>query len=178
MTSWLVTGGAGYIGSHVARVFAERGIGVVVVDDLSSGHREFVDPGVPFVEGSILDGDLLGRTFAAHDVEGVIHIAGFKYAGESVKRPLHTLRQNVVGTMVLLEEMQRAGVGKVVFSSSAGTRAGCSGATLRGRWSRGRRWRGGVGRPSRRLPGRCEGAGASRAGWCPRGPTRTRGSPR
>jgi len=119
MTSWLVTGGAGYIGSHVARVFAERGIGVVVVDDLSSGHREFVDPGVPFVEGSILDGDLLGRTFAAHDVEGVIHIAGFKYAGESVKRPLHTLRQNVVGTMVLLEEMQRAGVGKVVFSSSA-----------------------------------------------------------
>lgn len=109
MTSWLVTGGAGYIGSHVARVFAERGIGVVVVDDLSSGHREFVDPGVPFVEGSILDGDLLGRTFAAHDVEGVIHIAGFKYAGESVKRPLHTLRQNVVGTMVLLEEMQRAG---------------------------------------------------------------------
>ena len=119
MTSWLVTGGAGYIGSHVARVYAERGIGVVVVDDLSSGHREFVDPGVPFVEGSILDGDLLGRTFAAHDVEGVIHIAGFKYAGESVKRPLHTLRQNVVGTMVLLEEMQRAGVGKVVFSSSA-----------------------------------------------------------
>lgn len=119
MKSWLVTGGAGYIGSHVARVFAERGIDVVVVDDLSSGHREFVDPGVPFVEGSILDGDLLGRTFAAHDVEGVIHIAGFKYAGESVKRPLHTLRQNVVGTMVLLEEMQRAGVGKVVFSSSA-----------------------------------------------------------
>ncbi len=90
MTSWLVTGGAGYIGSHVVRAFAERGIGVVVLDDLSSGHREFVDPGVPFVEGSILDSDLLGRTFAAHDVEGVIHIAGFKYAGESVKRPLHT----------------------------------------------------------------------------------------
>ena len=119
MRSWLVTGGAGYIGSHVARLFAERGIGVVVVDDLSSGHREFVDPGVPFVEGSILDGDLLGRTFAAHDVEGVIHIAGFKYAGESVNRPLHTYRQNVVGTMVLLEQMQRAGVDKLVFSSSA-----------------------------------------------------------
>ncbi|MBK9696675.1 MAG: UDP-glucose 4-epimerase GalE [Propionibacteriaceae bacterium] len=119
MRSWLVTGGAGYIGSHVARLFAERGIGVVVVDDLSSGHREFVAADTPFVEGSILDGALLGRTFADHEVEGVIHIAGFKYAGESVNRPLHTYRQNVVGTMVLLEQMQRAGVDKLVFSSSA-----------------------------------------------------------
>ena len=97
MRSWLVTGGAGYIGAHVARLFAERGIGVVVVDDLSSGHREFVAADTPFVEGSILDGDLLGRTFAEHEVEGVIHLAGFKYAGESVNRPLHTYRQNVVG---------------------------------------------------------------------------------
>ncbi len=118
-STWLVTGGAGYIGAHVARVFAKRGFGVVVVDDLSSGHREFVAPGVPFVQGSILDGALLRATFAEHPIEGVIHIAGFKYAGESVKRPLHTYRQNVVGTMVLLEEMQRAGVDKIVFSSSA-----------------------------------------------------------
>ena len=119
MSTWLVTGGAGYIGAHVARVFAERGIGVVVVDDLSSGHQEFVAPGTPFVHGSILDGGLLRATFAEHPIEGVIHIAGFKYAGVSVKRPLHTYQQNVVGTMVLLEEMHHAGVDKIVFSSSA-----------------------------------------------------------
>ena len=119
MSTWLVTGGAGYIGAHVARVFAERGIGVVVVDDLSSGHSEFVAPETPFVHGSILDGGLLRSTFDEHRIEGVIHIAGFKYAGVSVKRPLHTYQQNVVGTMVLLEEMERAGVDKIVFSSSA-----------------------------------------------------------
>lgn len=92
---------------------------VVVIDDLSSGHRQFVAPRVPFVRGSILDGDLLRRTFTAYPIEGVIHIAGFKYAGESVRRPLHTYQQNVLGTMVLLEEMQQAGVGSIVFSSSA-----------------------------------------------------------
>ena len=119
MSTWLVTGGAGYIGAHVTRVFAERGMDVVVIDDLSSGHRQFVAPGVPFVRGSILDGDLLRRTFTAYPIEGVIHIAGFKYAGESVRRPLHTYQQNVLGTMVLLEEMQQAGVGSIVFSSSA-----------------------------------------------------------
>jgi len=119
VSSWLVTGGAGYIGSHVVRVFQEHGMGVVVVDDLSSGHREFVRDDVPFVEGSILDGGLLRRAFAEHAIEGVIHIAGFKYAGVSVQRPLHTYAQNVAGTVTLLEEMERAGVGVIVFSSSA-----------------------------------------------------------
>jgi len=117
--TWLVTGGAGYIGSHVARVFRERGIEVVVIDDLSTGHRAFVDPGVPFVGGSILDGGLLRETFAEHRVDGVVHIAGFKYAGVSVQRPLHTYAQNVTGTLTLLEAMQSAGVGRIVFSSSA-----------------------------------------------------------
>ena len=119
MRTWLVTGGAGYIGAHVVRVFAERGMGVVVVDDLSSGHRGFVPGDVPFVEGSILDGALLRRTFVEHAIDGVIHIAGFKYAGVSVRRPLHTYAQNVVGTITLLEEMERAGVPSIVFSSSA-----------------------------------------------------------
>ena len=119
--TWLVTGGAGYIGAHVVRAFGERGLRAVVVDDLSSGHREFVPDGVPFVEGSILDTDLLTRTLREHEVEGVVHVAGFKYAGVSVQRPLHTYTQNVTGTVSVLEAMAAAEVDKVVFSSSAAT---------------------------------------------------------
>jgi UDP-glucose 4-epimerase len=74
---------------------------------------------VPFLRGSILDGDLLTRSFDDHGVSGVIHIAGFKYAGVSVQRPLHTYEQNVTGTAVLLAAMQDRGVDKIVFSSSA-----------------------------------------------------------
>jgi UDP-glucose 4-epimerase len=119
--SWLVTGGAGYIGSHVVRSFQEVGLTPVVVDDLSSGHREFVQPGVAFVEGSIVDTDLMERTMKEHDVQGVVHLAGFKYAGVSVDRPLHTYQQNVTGTVNLLEAMARSGVEAMVFSSSAAT---------------------------------------------------------
>jgi len=93
----------------------------VVVDDLSSGHREFVAPDVPFVEGSILDTELLSRTMHEHQVVGVIHLAGFKYAGVSVERPLHTYQQNVTGTLSLLEAMATQGVDLMVFSSSAAT---------------------------------------------------------
>jgi len=119
--TWLVTGGAGYIGAHVVRAFGQRGLRAVVVDDLSSGHREFVPDGVPFVEGSILDTDLLTRTLREHEIEGVVHVAGFKYAGVSVQRPLHTYTQNVTGTVSVLEAMAAAEVDKVVFSSSAAT---------------------------------------------------------
>ncbi|MEP6480429.1 MAG: NAD-dependent epimerase/dehydratase family protein, partial [Rhodoglobus sp.] len=93
--TWLVTGGAGYIGSHVVRALQQAGLDPVVLDDLSSGHEEFVPSGVHFVHGSILDGALLLDTLARHRVSGVIHVAGFKYAGVSVKEPLHTYRQNV-----------------------------------------------------------------------------------
>lgn len=117
--AWLVTGGAGYIGAHIVRAFLDEGIDVVVIDDLSSGHAEFVPPGVPFVRGSILDADLLRRTFADHELSGVVHVAGFKYAGVSVQRPLHTYEQNVTGTVTLLAAMQEAGVDRIVFSSSA-----------------------------------------------------------
>jgi UDP-glucose 4-epimerase len=115
----LVTGGAGYIGSHVVRAFREEGIDVVVVDDLSSGHEEFVPAGVPFYRGTILDGPLLQRIFAENAITGVVHVAGFKYAGVSVQRPLHTYEQNVTATAVLLAAMQEAGVDAIVFSSSA-----------------------------------------------------------
>ncbi|TFD74083.1 UDP-glucose 4-epimerase GalE [Cryobacterium sp. Sr8] len=117
--AWLVTGGAGYIGAHVVRAFLAEGIEVVVIDDLSSGHAEFVPEGVPFVRGSILDAELLRRTFAEHDLSGVVHVAGYKYAGVSVQRPLHTYEQNVTATVTLLAAMQEAGVDRIVFSSSA-----------------------------------------------------------
>ena len=117
--TWLVTGGAGYIGAHVVRALLGAGHDVVVVDDLSSGHHEFLPPGTPFAAGSILDGGMLLRTLRDHEVRGVIHLAGFKYAGVSVERPLHTYEQNVDGTSVLLAAMQEAGVDRIVFSSSA-----------------------------------------------------------
>jgi UDP-glucose 4-epimerase len=117
--TWLVTGGAGYIGSHVVRAFLAEGVDVVVLDDLSSGHAEFVPDGVPFVRSSLLDEDVLERTFRDTDFAGVVHIAGFKYAGVSVSRPIHTYQQNVTATAQLLAAMEGAGVGRIVFSSSA-----------------------------------------------------------
>ena len=119
--TWMVTGGAGYIGSHVVKAFGEVGLATVVLDDLSSGHEEFVPAGVPLVRGSILDGALVRKVLAEHQVSGVVHLAGFKYAGVSVQRPLHTYQQNVTGTVVLLEAMADAGVDAIVFSSSAAT---------------------------------------------------------
>lgn len=117
--SWLVTGGAGYIGSHVVQSFLDAGITPVVIDDLSSGHADFVPEGVAFVEGSILDTNLVTGTLREHDCVGVVHLAGFKYAGVSVMEPLHTYDQNVTGTVSLLRAMQAAGVHNYVFSSSA-----------------------------------------------------------
>lgn len=114
-----MTGGAGYIGSHVVRAFVSAGIDVVVLDNLSSGHREFVPAGVPFVNASITDDVALRDLFAVHDIDGVVHLAGYKYAGESVKFPLVTYDQNVTGTAVLLEAMATAGTARIVFSSSA-----------------------------------------------------------
>jgi UDP-glucose 4-epimerase len=119
--SWLVTGGAGYIGAHVVRALLDDGVDVVVMDDLSSGHATFVPTGVPFVEASILDQGAVSAVIAEHGVTGVVHVAAFKYAGVSVQRPLHCYEQNVLGTMSLLSAMQEHGVDRCVFSSSAAT---------------------------------------------------------
>ncbi|GAA3588334.1 UDP-glucose 4-epimerase GalE [Klugiella xanthotipulae] len=116
---WLVTGGAGYIGSHVVRAFAGEGIPVVVLDDLSSGHESFVSAEIPRVYASILDREAVLTALRTYGVTGVVHVAGYKYAGVSVRRPLHTYEQNVTGTTVLLSAMAEAGVSRIVFSSSA-----------------------------------------------------------
>ena len=119
--SILVTGGAGYIGSHVVRAFRLAGLDCCVVDDFSSGHREFVPADVEVIDRSILDTTYLAKAMTENAVEAVVHLAGFKYAGVSVQRPLHTYEQNVQGTVSLLKAMQEAHVEAIVFSSSAAT---------------------------------------------------------
>ena len=117
--AWLVTGGAGYIGSHIVRAFRANGIDSIVLDDLSTGRKEFVPEGVPLVQGSICSAKDLDRAFEAGHIDGVVHLAGFKYAGESVKRPLECYLANVEGTRQLLDACARHNVMNFVFSSSA-----------------------------------------------------------
>ena len=114
-----MTGGAGYIGAHVTRALRQHGLKPVVLDNLSSGIAGFVPAGVPFIEADILDTAAVTRALVDNACVGVIHVAGFKYAGVSVQRPLRTYRQNVTGTASVLEAMGEAGVRNVVFSSSA-----------------------------------------------------------
>lgn len=117
--TWLVTGGAGYIGSHVVRKLRNASMDVVVFDDFSTGVRSFVPDGVPLVEGSLLDRKLVERALSEHSIDGVIHIAGFKFAGVSVEQPLHAYEQNVTAMMSLLVAMEAEGVANIVFSSSS-----------------------------------------------------------
>ncbi|MGH4028553.1 UDP-glucose 4-epimerase GalE [Actinomycetota bacterium Odt1-20B] len=117
--TWLITGGAGYIGAHVARVMAGAGERVVVLDDISSGVPQRLPEGIPLVRGSSLDGELLRRVFAEHEVTGVVHLAARKQVGESVEEPLRYYRENVGGLTTLLEAVAEAGVRRFVFSSSA-----------------------------------------------------------
>ncbi|MGH8969952.1 MAG: UDP-glucose 4-epimerase GalE [Actinomycetes bacterium] len=117
--TWLLTGGAGYIGSHIARALGQAGMDVVVLDDLSSGFRENVADGVPFVEATLLDTAAVARALRDHDVTGVVHLAAKKAVGESVEKPLMYWQQNVEGTRSLLEACTDVGVERVLFSSSA-----------------------------------------------------------
>ncbi|WP_128436810.1 UDP-glucose 4-epimerase GalE [Streptomyces cyaneus] len=117
--TWLITGGAGYIGAHVARAMTDAGERVLVLDDLSAGHPARLPSGIPLVEGSSLDGDLLKRVLAEHAVTGVVHLAARKQVGESVAQPTRYYRENVGGLTTLLETVAEAGIKRFVFSSSA-----------------------------------------------------------
>ncbi len=116
----LVTGGAGYIGAHAAKALASAGFQPVVFDDFSTGWRQAVRWG-PLEEGTLLDPSAIQRTFARHEVAGVIHFAASSFVGESVSDPGKYYRNNVVGTMNLLDAMRAAGVSRIVFSSTCAT---------------------------------------------------------
>ena len=122
----LVTGGAGFIGSHTCVALAQAGIPFVVLDNLCNSRRSVLErveritgAPVPFIEGDIRDTALLQRVFAEHPVEGVIHFAALKSVGESVREPLRYYDNNVAGTVALLGAMRAANVRTLVFSSSA-----------------------------------------------------------
>ncbi|MEU4350475.1 UDP-glucose 4-epimerase GalE [Streptomyces sp. NPDC023838] len=117
--TWMITGGAGYIGSHVVKALVDGGEQVVVLDDLSTGDAARLPEGVRLERGTVLDRDVLDRVLRENDVDGVIHIAAKKQVGESVERPLHYYRENVEGLRTVLEAAAEAGVRRFLFSSSA-----------------------------------------------------------
>jgi len=117
----LVTGAAGYIGSHALATLRRAGHDVVALDNLSRGHRAAVPPDVPFVECDIGDRERVERVLAEQQIEGVMHFAAYALVGESVTDPALYFRNNTVGTLGLLEAMQAARVRKLVFSSTCAT---------------------------------------------------------
>jgi len=117
--TWMLTGGAGYIGAHIVRAFAAAGLPVVVLDDLSTGIRENVPPEVPFVLASVGDSGAVRAALREHHVTGVLHLAAQKAVGESVAKPLLYWDENVGGMRSLLQSCLDEGVDRVLFSSSA-----------------------------------------------------------
>ncbi|WP_061026642.1 UDP-glucose 4-epimerase GalE [Bradyrhizobium sp. CCH5-F6] len=112
----LVTGGAGYIGSHACRALTAAGYQPVVYDNLSTGHRSFVSG--PLVTGDLLDGAMLARAFADHKITAVMHFAAASLVGESMTDPQKYYINNVQGTLSLLQAMRNAGCHRIVFSST------------------------------------------------------------
>ena len=119
MTTWLLTGGAGYIGAHVLRAVQASGRDVVVLDDLSTGLARKVPPGVPLVQANVADHAAVAAALREYDVTGVVHLAAKKAVGESVERPEYYYRENVDGMLSLLEAMAEVGTRCFVYSSSA-----------------------------------------------------------
>ncbi|KOV66525.1 UDP-glucose 4-epimerase [Streptomyces sp. AS58] len=117
--TWLITGGAGYIGAHVARAMTGAGERVIALDDLSAGVPSRLPADVPLVRGSSLDGALLERVLAEHAVTGVVHLAARKQVAESVAQPTRYYRENVGGLTTLLDAVAEAGIERFLFSSSA-----------------------------------------------------------
>ncbi|HBW46330.1 TPA: UDP-glucose 4-epimerase GalE [bacterium] len=115
----LVTGGAGYIGSHTVRALIEHGLEPIVLDDLSRGHREFIPEGIKFFERSILDTEFITEVLVREKIEGVIHFAALSNIGEDSRIPLKYYSVNVGGSVSLLSAISAAGVKRIVVSSSA-----------------------------------------------------------
>jgi UDP-glucose 4-epimerase len=119
MTRVLITGGAGYVGSVSAAALLEAGHDVVVLDDLSTGHRGAVPPGASLHVGTYTDGAALERLLEAERIEAILHCAARSLVGESIREPAKYFRENVAGGIGLLDAAGHSGVGRFVFSSSA-----------------------------------------------------------
>ncbi|MFL6070451.1 MAG: UDP-glucose 4-epimerase GalE [Actinomycetes bacterium] len=119
--TWMVTGGAGYIGAHIVKSLKDSGYSVVAFDDLSTGEGRKVPSDVPLVEASVVDEGAVEKAIREYDVTGIVHMAAKKAVGESVERPLYYYRENVDGLLSLLEAMDATGLKKMVYSSSAAT---------------------------------------------------------
>jgi UDP-glucose 4-epimerase len=119
----LVTGGAGYIGSHAVLALQQAGYEVVILDNLVYGHQDIVDRVLktPLVIGDTCDRSLLDQLFAQYPIAAVMHFAAYAYVGESVSDPAKYYQNNVFGTLTLLEAMRAAGIQKFVFSSTCAT---------------------------------------------------------
>ena len=117
--TWMLTGGAGYIGAHIVRAFDAAGLPVVVLDDLSTGFRENVPADVPFVQASVDDSESVRAALREHGVTGVLHLAAKKSVAESVEKPLLYWDENVGGMRSLLQSCVDEGVDRILFSSSA-----------------------------------------------------------
>jgi len=117
--TWLITGGAGYIGAHVVAETMKSGRNVVVLDDLSTGLETRVPDGVPLARVTLTDAQSVRAVFKEHDIHGVLHLAARKQIGESVERPDYYWEENVYGFKNLIDAMSTANVNKLVFSSSA-----------------------------------------------------------
>jgi len=115
----LVTGGAGYIGSHMTRMLVARGYEPVVLDTLEFGHREALPKEAALVVGNVGDKAVVEQIFRDHEIGGVLHFAGYLQVEESVKFPIKYMQNNVIAPVVLLEAMREAGVGRIIFSSTA-----------------------------------------------------------
>ena len=115
----LVTGGAGYIGSHAVLALLDAGWTVAVIDDLTNGSRQAVPDGVPFYEGNIADAALIGRVFAEQGIQAIMHFAGSIVVPESVEQPLKYYGNNTVATHALLAAALAAGLKHILFSSTA-----------------------------------------------------------
>jgi UDP-glucose 4-epimerase len=115
----LVTGGAGYVGSHTVSALLENDYEVVIVDNLQKGHEEAILPGTKFYNGDLRDESFLSNVFQENQIDAVIHFAANSLVGESVEDPLSYYDNNVYGAMVLLKTMKKYHVDKIVFSSTA-----------------------------------------------------------
>jgi UDP-glucose 4-epimerase len=116
----LVTGGAGYVGSHAAKQLAKSGHELVIVDNLAEGHRPAAG-NFPFISVDLLDRERMVVAMKEHRIEAVMHFAAFAYVGVSVKDPAIYYQNNIVGSLALLDAMRAAGIGRIVFSSSCAT---------------------------------------------------------